>query len=370
MATTTLDLHTPVGVERRAPRAQVEQPAQPAQRHPFAFAGTAREYFGIWVVNITLTFLTLGIYSAWAKVRTQRYFHGNTVLERATFGYHARPLQILKGRLIMACALAAYLAAASFVPWADLVLYLVILPLFVPWIMVRALRFSRRVASYRHIHFDFTGTKREAFIIYLLLSFGSVLSVGFLYPYAAYRLRRYLVEQSRFGNTEFRFVGRPSGFYAPYVYVVGLALAVIVIALGILFGTDGKPLARLRVYGTDSLVFVSVAVMLAAFLVVHTWLKTRIENYAWSHTQLGADRFELELAFGRVLWISITNLLATVASAGLMIPWARVRLARYKLSRLSLLSVAGLDGHLAGSGEAIAATGEELGSALDLDLGM
>ena len=150
----------------------------------------------------------------------------------------------------------------------------------------------------------------------------------------------------------------------------GVALAVIVIALGILFGADGNPLASLPAYGTDSLVFVSVALMLAAFLVVHTWLKTRIENYAWSHTQLGADRFELELAFGRVLWISVTNLLAIVASAGLMIPWARVRLARYKLSRLSLLSVAGLEGHGAGSGEAIAATGEELSGALDLDLGM
>ena len=41
---------------------------------PFRFTGTAREYFGIWIVNILLTIVTLGIYSAWAKVRRMRYF--------------------------------------------------------------------------------------------------------------------------------------------------------------------------------------------------------------------------------------------------------------------------------------------------------
>ncbi|MEX1058239.1 MAG: DUF898 family protein, partial [Natronospirillum sp.] len=45
---------------------------------PVAFNGRGGEYFGIWIVNIALTVLTLGIYSAWAKVRNKRYFYGNT----------------------------------------------------------------------------------------------------------------------------------------------------------------------------------------------------------------------------------------------------------------------------------------------------
>jgi uncharacterized membrane protein YjgN (DUF898 family) len=35
---------------------------------PFEFTGKAGEYFGIWIVNVSLTLLTLSIYSAWAKV--------------------------------------------------------------------------------------------------------------------------------------------------------------------------------------------------------------------------------------------------------------------------------------------------------------
>ena len=62
---------------------------------PFGFSGTAAEYFGIWIVNLFLTIITLGIYSAWAKVRRLRYFYGNTWLDGHNFEYHARPIQIL-----------------------------------------------------------------------------------------------------------------------------------------------------------------------------------------------------------------------------------------------------------------------------------
>ncbi|MDH4174015.1 MAG: YjgN family protein, partial [Betaproteobacteria bacterium] len=36
------------------------------------FTGSAREYFRIWIVNLFFTLITLGIYSAWAKVRKKR----------------------------------------------------------------------------------------------------------------------------------------------------------------------------------------------------------------------------------------------------------------------------------------------------------
>ena len=38
-------------------------------REYFRFHGNGAEYFRIWIVNFLLTLLTLGVYSAWAKVR-------------------------------------------------------------------------------------------------------------------------------------------------------------------------------------------------------------------------------------------------------------------------------------------------------------
>ena len=63
----------------------------------FQFDGNVTEYFKIWIVNVLLTIATLGIYSAWAKVRTESYFYGNTKVNGSSFRYTAEPLKILKG---------------------------------------------------------------------------------------------------------------------------------------------------------------------------------------------------------------------------------------------------------------------------------
>ena len=70
-------------------------------KHPIVFTGNGTEYAKIYFVNLALTILTLGIYSAWAKVRNKRYFYGNTLLDQSSFEYHASPIQILKGRLLV-----------------------------------------------------------------------------------------------------------------------------------------------------------------------------------------------------------------------------------------------------------------------------
>ncbi|MDZ7923373.1 MAG: DUF898 family protein [Marinagarivorans sp.] len=59
--------------------AQPQTPlGSPAPRAlPFDFRGDGMEYFKIWIVNIFLTVFTLGIYSAWATVRNNRYFYSN-----------------------------------------------------------------------------------------------------------------------------------------------------------------------------------------------------------------------------------------------------------------------------------------------------
>ena len=53
------------------------------------FKGKAMEYFGIWLANILLTVVTIGIFSAWAKVRRLKYFYNNTNILENSFLYHA-----------------------------------------------------------------------------------------------------------------------------------------------------------------------------------------------------------------------------------------------------------------------------------------
>jgi hypothetical protein len=63
------------------------------------FTGTGKEYFRIWIVNLFLTLITFGIFSAWAKVRKKLYFYSHTILDGTPFQYLGQPLPILKGRI-------------------------------------------------------------------------------------------------------------------------------------------------------------------------------------------------------------------------------------------------------------------------------
>ena len=125
--------------------------------HPVEFHGTAKEYFGIWIVNILLTLATLGIYGAWAKVRDKQYFYGNTFIDNQNFTYHATGKQILIGRLI-ALAGIGILAITSYISVGLYVILLLVLLGFIPWIICRAIMFNARVSSYRNVRFNFDGT--------------------------------------------------------------------------------------------------------------------------------------------------------------------------------------------------------------------
>jgi uncharacterized membrane protein YjgN (DUF898 family) len=144
------------------------QPIATPSIHAFSFTGRASEYFGIWIGNVLLSILTLGIYSAWAKVRSKRYFYGNTLLAGYAFDYPAPPAQILIGRLLVVAFFALWTTAVQFFWWIDGIMLLVVLPLITPWAVVRALTFAARYSSHRNIWFEFHGTLREAFWVYLL----------------------------------------------------------------------------------------------------------------------------------------------------------------------------------------------------------
>src|SRR5574340_1245627 len=96
----TMDVAAPQALEQQTVRLE------------FTARGTG--YFGIWIVNLLLSVLTLGVYSAWAKVRRLQYFYRNTSLAGVAFAYHGQPLAILRGLVIAVVLLVAYRAALHF----------------------------------------------------------------------------------------------------------------------------------------------------------------------------------------------------------------------------------------------------------------
>ena len=142
---------------------------------PFQFTGTGSEYFRIWIVNLILSILTLGIYSAWAKVRTNRYFYGNTQIDNTGFEYHAKPLAILKGRLIAVALLLAYVLTDQLYPLASAVLALCLLSA-TPWVIWKSMQFNARMTSYRNVRFGFHGSLLDSYRYLLFIPLIPLLS--------------------------------------------------------------------------------------------------------------------------------------------------------------------------------------------------
>ena len=122
--------------------------------YQFHFSGNALEFFKIWIVNLALTIVPLGIYSAWAKVRRIRYFYENAHVNDNVFNYIADPVRILIGRIIAVSALVIYSLTWDFYPNHGMIL-LSIGVLLLPFLLVTATSFQMRNSSYCHIQFYF-----------------------------------------------------------------------------------------------------------------------------------------------------------------------------------------------------------------------
>lgn len=351
-----------------------------ARRLRIEFSGTGGEYFRIWIVNIVLSILTLGIYSAWAKVRNRQYFYGSSRLDGAGFEYTANPVNILKGRLLVVGALVVYQLLATVAPALSAAIALGAV-LFLPWVVVQALSFNARYSAHRGLRFHFDGTYPEAFRYFILWTVFAVLSGGLAYPYAIYLRKRFILGKSRYGATGFSFDARAGYFYKVYV-ISTIVLAVLVSGLAIVGGSA----VMSGVFGgadagsdSDGSGRVSVAIIatgiwslsfLALLFAVSSAVQTMLTNHIWRHAGLGTMRFYMSMKPMRVVWIQLTNIALIVATAGLFIPWAKIRITRYRLSCFRVLATQPLDGFAAGERERVTATGEEFGEAFDLDLGL
>jgi len=302
------------------------------------FTGRASEYFGIWIVNVLLTILTLGIYSAWAKVRRNRYFYGNTVLLGRSFEYHARGLQILIGRLILIGAIAVLNLVGFLNPFLALLPAIAFL-IALPWLVARGLRFSARVTSYRNVRFDFVGGPGGAFKAFILGGLIATLTLGILTPLASRWVARYVGSNLRYGGKAFDTDPKFGPLFKAWLMSAGVAVAGLVVVAGFvalnleaIVGAIAGSSAAGQISFSIWHIFIVVAYIgfFALFGVVGLFYRAAVRNIVWSSTTFdGRHRLLSDMSRTRYTWIAISNVIVTILTLGLMRPWAAVRLARY-----------------------------------------
>ena len=344
------------------------QAAPRYQPLPFRFTGRTDEYFRLWIVNLALTLLSIGIYSAWAKVRSERYFYGNTSVGGTPFEYLAEPLAILKGRAIAAVLLLAYLATAHWSPQWNL-LMLGVLALLFPWMLTRSLAFRARYSAWRSIRFGFDGRYAQALVHYVLWPFASLFTLYLAFPWVVRNQSRWLVSHHRFGRTPLRFDAPTADFYAVYLLALGLWFAIGVAMVAFIFaafGAAGSVPAGER--ALDRLGPVIAGLGYLAMLSVGVFIRAATANILYNHLQVGDCRFRSTISGWDMAWLFCTNTLAIIATLGLAYPWARIRVARYRAEHLAFVPVGDPDQFLADAHAGAAAAGSEAADLFDVDI--
>ncbi|MFA9438894.1 YjgN family protein [Uliginosibacterium sp. sgz301328] len=352
----------------------VVAPSAPVTREQFRFTGSGNEYFRIWIVNLLLSIVTLGIYSAWAKVRREQYFHRHTVLGGSSFDYHGQPKSILKGRLLVVGVLVAYNVLTQFAPLAGGAASLLFIVLW-PWVLCQALRFRTYNTSWRGIRMGFSGDIGEAVKILYLYGLAVPFSLGIAFPWWQRHLQRFIYGHLQLGNEKFTCEPRTSDFYLGYLGAAGVTIVTGVViggamaALAAVFQVslpDAEASRVLRGVGVVGSMWLAYIVI---YFIAGAFVRSRIGNATLNATRMGGHQFISTLRFFPLAWIMFSNLVLTIVTLGLYMPYAKIRLARYRASALAVDVAGGLDNFVADNAQRVAATGDEAADFLDIDLG-
>ncbi len=367
----------------------------------FSFVGTTWGYYGVYITNVILTVITLGIYSAWAKIRNKRFFYGNSLLKGHAFEFDANPVAILLSRIIIVAVLAAAAFSDEFLNlvWLGFGLLSSMLFLLFPFAIVRGRAFNARHTLHRSVRFSYDRVYWPSYLVffaYYLPAFGLFLALAaiqqglqdgelalspglyaaagataayLLAAFPAYHCFRHriMVNQLRFGKLACSYGASVGAYYrhAGMSVLLGIVLVFAAFVVAFLF----QLFAGGAIEEGKLTAFVVAAVIVAPLLVIGIY-RSRVLPMFYSSVSFsdGSSLQSSATAAGYFFGYALVNAVAIVVSAGLLLPWVRVRTWRYVADTLTLSLSRETGVVLAGTSRNVSPLAEELADVSDFDI--
>lgn len=351
------------------------------------FKGTGKEYFRIWIVNLCLTLITFGIFSAWAKVRKKRYFYSHLTLDNTPFQYLAKPIPILKGRIIASVLFLLYYSSTNY--FTAIFPYVLGAGLIIaPWIMVQSIAFNARYSAFRNITFRFTGNYIGA--LKVLAAWGIIPAIvigmifnwwgkpeaaailfalfGIHFPWWIRNIKNFIVSRTSFGGQAGEFGATGGNFFSVY-FVSGLIMLgfTILTVVTTFFTTQAISSA---VKEMPYYAFLFMIPIYAGYVFAFAYVQANITNTVWNWISLGPLCFRCTLKTFEMVKLYLTNAIGIIASAGLLIPWAVIRTFKYRVDRTQVINTGDLSEFQGCQTETVQAAGAELTEFFDMDLSL
>lgn len=297
------------------------------------FDGNGNGYFGIWVVNIILTIITLGLYYPWAKIANRKYIWNSTSMQGDRFIFNGTGIEIFRGFVIAYSILAVSILLVFFSPYLIFIFYLILF-LIMPFAIFGAWRYRISRTSWRGIYFSFDGNMREFFNLYFLHFILTILTFGIYSSWFNVKIMNYLFSHTRFGQYKMNFVGKGEDLFV--INLLGVILTFIT------FGIYGAWYLKNRFH----------------FTIENTLLQDENSDYYLRCNLDGGDVFVLNLVNGILSAITL----------GLFTPWAIMRSQKLFLESVYIPDDLDLDNLEQNADDFNDATGDSLLDILDVGL--
>lgn len=291
------------------------------------YDGDWKELLGIYLRNVVLTLLTLGIYRFWAKVRTRRFHYQHTSfaagfpiappegfepvegsapeteLVEGRFDYHAtgkeKFIGFLKGMVILGPVLVGLffldenVTEANGPEFSGMALaygMFFVLYLLRPLILVGSQRFNLARTSWNNLRMRFTGKVGDAYKLYARDLPLILLTFGIYWNWHVVRVRAFRMKHTKLGEAGFSFHGTGRELFG--INVLGTMLTYMTLGL----------------YGP--------------------WYFARRHQFWVNGTRFMGKRWKTDISGKRVFGVAWTGFLATIVTFGIALPWA---ITRWKL---------------------------------------
>lgn len=384
--------------------------ANQRHHHDIIFTGSGSEYFRIWIVNLLLMVITLGLYFPWARVRQLRYFSSNTVVAGYPLSFDAQPRRMLRGFLLVAALAVAYTVAGQSSGFAGGIAGLILAAIW-PALFRASLQFRLAHTRWRDQPLAFTGSLKDAYLVLLVplaalvglglltLLLGTLLGLIFgpqgklltmvatglaafaLLPYAWWRLKRYQHGHYALGPVQTMFKASLSAVIGVFAKTGLLALVGLALVAGLVWaflGTTDQGLNRTSAQAEWLNMLSRAAVLLLVSglllqLIVSAYYTSRMHNLLWTKTGNHLLRFRGHLHFWPLLRLYAMNSVLLLVTLGLYWPFAAITVARIKLHAIELVTRQRSDQLLA---QAVAsrpqgtATGDLANDLIGIDVGL
>lgn len=322
----------------------IAQPAGP--RSGFVYDGKLSELYGIFLLNLLWTFLTLSIFRFWAKTRMRRYLWSRTSLNGDRFEYTGTGGELFIGFLIV---IAAYVIISIGIQILGIftepgspalsilqsLLLLVILYLtFVAQYAAQRYRLTRTL--WRGIRGGMTGSAWAWGIKGFFFSILSLLSLTLAWPWAQMRLIDDRINNSYFGDAKASIKTTSAPLYLPYI--LGLVATLVGTAI---IGWVAYSVAEVRIAGMsgevyetptdlqEETIFTFVIAILAVYfgmfvisIVTFAFYVAAMAREIAAKLSMGSLRFATPLTAGRVIGRYLGNFAIIIFTLGLGLPIA------------------------------------------------